>query len=226
MSKHEFKGTNDNGQSEYEAIPIDIIAFLSNGCINSSSSYDYDQQTSRVHWTEKTDLYAEDQFYAQFGDIESDNFKVNTFIVENKLSIIQIKYSCGLVLCDLEQIRAETDETKPCYLADSCKTRYDNLLSNRTRRRRSNENSSVQPNIVVHKEGELIVKRSGNDTDQSSQNSTTEAPTSASTEAPTAAPTEALTPAPTEAITATNSTSNALQQAVASVALIFLVGIF
>ena len=90
-----------------------------------------------------------------------------------------MRYACEMVLCDLDEIINETDETKPCFLADSCKNRYDNLINNRGRKRRSTENDTVPPQ-VFHKEGEIIVK---------------------------------------------GQRSNALQQAVASAALIFFAGI-
>ena len=98
-----------------------------------------------------------------------------------------MKYGCEMVVCDLDEIKNETDETKPCFLADSCKNRYDNLINNRGRKRRSNENNTVEPRQVYYKEGEIIVKGQRS-------NATT--------------------------------TSNALQQAVISAALIFFVGIF
>ena len=70
-----------------------------------------------------------------------------------------MKYSCEMVLCELDEIENETDETKPCFLADSCKNRYDNLITNRSngRKRRSTENDTV-PRQTFHREGEIIVQ--------------------------------------------------------------------
>ena len=68
---------NDTGESIYANTTEDIQTFLFNGCINSTS-YDYSQKTSRVHWTEGTDLYAEDQIYIQF-DPNLNEYKVNNF---------------------------------------------------------------------------------------------------------------------------------------------------
>ena len=91
MSKHMFIGTDpETGESVFAVNTVDIYVFLFNGCINSAGN-DYAQKTPRVHWTMGTDLYAEDQFYAQF-DIsgaaqESDEYKVKSFFYWKRNSI-------------------------------------------------------------------------------------------------------------------------------------------
>jgi hypothetical protein len=90
MSRHMFIGNDTNtGESVYAINTVDIYTFLFNGCINSTSN-DFDQKETRVHWTEGTDLYAEDQIFVQF-DVsgaynESEGYKVNFFSSKKKLS--------------------------------------------------------------------------------------------------------------------------------------------
>ena len=78
MSKYMFIGNDtDTGESIYANTTEDIYTFLFNGCINSTSN-DYGQKETRVHWTEGTDLYAEDQIYLQF-DSQLVEYKVNFY---------------------------------------------------------------------------------------------------------------------------------------------------
>jgi len=83
--KHEKIGTATSGDSLFSETPNDNFAFLYNGCISSSSN-DFAQKESRVHWTDNTDLYAEDQFFLQFDLAGDAEYKVNLFF-ESRLKI-------------------------------------------------------------------------------------------------------------------------------------------
>jgi hypothetical protein len=82
-----------------------------------------------------------------------------------------------MVLCPLDVFFIETSAIAPCFLADECKSRYDNLENSRNTRSAKDETTNVQYKMITQS-GEFTVF------------------------------------------------ANALQQAVASAALIFFVGIF
>ena len=62
-----------------------------------------------------------------------------------------------MVLCELNAVREEDDETKPCYLAKECSSRYDNLFGLRNSRSFTTRSNIVEYQ-VAHREGELTIK--------------------------------------------------------------------
>ena len=62
-----------------------------------------------------------------------------------------------MILCEINAVQTETDQKMPCYLADECSSRYDNLYSKRNSRSSSTRSTTVEYQ-VAHREGELVVK--------------------------------------------------------------------
>jgi len=139
--KHDATEVNADGTSAFSEDSSDSYVFMYNGCITTESN-DFAQKATRVHWTNNTNLYAEDQFYLQF-DLAGD-------------SEYKIKYSCEMILCELDAVKDETNENGPCFLATECENRYDNLYSKR--RSSFTTRSKTVEYQVAHREGELIVK--------------------------------------------------------------------
>ena len=118
----------------------------------------------------------------------------------------------------------------PCFLADECKTdvlnRYENL--NRSRGRRSTAHNDDKPLVSknIKLEGDFTIlnsKAAASDQQPQHQQQPQQQKTTPTTKS---TPTKAPTKAPVETTTQPVTTSDALEQAVASAALIFFAGIF
>ena len=126
-------------------------------------------------------------------------------------------------LCPLDVFFTETSMIAPCFLADECKTdllnRYSNLRNSRNARSSDTNNVEAPVNYAKMKlEGDFTITRQSDDVDET-------APPVAPTTTTISTTTTTSTTTPTTTTTST-TTSNALQQAVASVALIVFLGFF
>ena len=79
--KHDAIVVFADALSIFSETPSDSFVFLYNGCITTESN-DFAQKATRVHWTENTDLYAEDQFYLQFDLAGDSEYKVRLIFCE------------------------------------------------------------------------------------------------------------------------------------------------